>query len=1239
MDDATVSGVASGSVLTIPVGGTAALRRFGPAPLPYSRRANRTARPRWERHGASLGPVQREQLEDVLARLLDRYASTQRGDDDGGAAPMAMVAVSDQAPLQESGNGSGRGHATAVTLVADRDRGQVHVWFDPEVVPAAGVDQLLTGLRAGLGHDAGIPQVSVAIGSTRIFEPAEETTVLDAVLRHARHRREHAAVISGRRTLSYGELAGRAMVLGAQLRELGVTAESPVVLLLPPSVDFMVGALGAFSIGATFVPVDPEYPRRRVTELLAMVPGAVVVTTADLLGQVPDGSPVLDVGALRSDGAAGAAGPLRVHPDSAACTLFTSASTGSSKGVVLSHRGLGNLCHCAAERLALTTEDRFFQLASPSFSGFLEEAFPSLVAGGTLVLAGYRQGMPSVPRLLDNLERDAATIVGITTPHWHELTDYLTRTGRPVPESLRLVLMGSERAKTETVRRWRDLGVPLVHVYGPTEATATASYFHLGEESPGPDDVLPIGRVIPNTEMHLLDPELEPVPLGLPGEVYVGGVSLARGYLAAAGATADRFVPSPGGPPGARLYRTGDLARFLEDGNLEFLGREAGLIKVHGARVNPGEVETFVEMHPEVAQAVVTAAAAASTGQTHLVCHVAARGDLDLADLRAFLAERLPSFMVPARFVILQEGLPLNANGKTDRRALGTPPPAEQLPFDAPRSPAEASLAGIWSRVLDVEPVPASADFFDLGGDSLQVVRLATELTEELGIDLELSEIYRNSRLHELARLVESRMSTAAPTPGTRDDQLRRRRELVSETLHERTGLADAAPLSLTQQGLWFLTRVATDAPALYMSAVVCELKGELDIAILGDAVREVVTRHEPLRTAFVTSGGQPVQVLADVPDDVLTVIDPVGDSADERGLVAWEACQVITEEGVDIESGAPAKAVCFRLEPDRALFLLVAHHLVMDHWSERVFLRDLMAAYRHLADPAAPALPPLALSYQDYAVDQWTAMRGQEGRRLRDYWRRALAGLEPAPLPYDHARRPDHDFAGSTLFATLPAGVMSDVRRTASDAGTTPFAVLLAAFFAMLRGATGGEDLCVGTPFANRRLPGTEHLVGYFVNMIGLRVDVSGNPTFEEMLARTSAACIEAHDHEQMPFHLAVEEVRAHERVAGATPLFGAAFTLDRDPSEGLSGPGLEIGPVRDLPTTRVGLDLAFMAAPRGDELSLVVDYSRRLFEQSTVQSLLDDYAAVLRDATRDVGLRLSDVVPGSTSVGDGGR
>lgn len=586
-------------------------------------------------------------------------------------------------------------------------------------------------------------------------------------------------VIDGGRALTYSDLDGRSDAVAQALRHRGVGTGSIVAVHMPLSPDVLVVTIGILKAGAASMPVDPDYPTERIRALLATADPVVVVTTADLaasLAGVPGVGELVEVSELVRGGDHGVPpATVRVDADDAACVMFTSASTGPPKGVVLTHRGVANLALAGSEQFGLAPGDRFLQLSSISFSAFLEEVFPSLVSGATVVLGGYRAAVPSIPVLLDTLEQRGITAFGITTAHWHQMVEDLSDTGTRLPAAVRLVLMGCERALPERIAQWCELGVPMVHVYGPTETTATATYFWLD-----PDEgrrarlrSLPIGTAIRNAQVHLLDADMQPVPAGSVGEIYVGGDPLARGYLGRPAQTADRFVPDPFGPPGGRLYRTGDLGCLSPEGHIDFVGRIDNELKVHGCRIDPAEVERALEAHREVRSAVVLADSTPNDDKYLVAFVTLVPGSvLDVGELKVSVGQQLPRYMVPA-VVVDVDDMPLTPHGKVDRRAL-----LELVPSGADRAtapdepveewddPVEEGLADIWSGLLDVPRVRRDDDFFDLGGDSLMLIRVATRVRRRFGVNLDPEVLFATTSLADLARTItELADRSAVPSP------------------------------------------------------------------------------------------------------------------------------------------------------------------------------------------------------------------------------------------------------------------------------------------------------------------------------------------------------------------------------------------------------------------------------------------------------------------------------------------
>jgi amino acid adenylation domain-containing protein len=1064
-----------------------------------------------------------------------------------------------------------------------------------------------------------------------------------AVARHAASTPAAPALAFDGRVLTYADLDRRADQVCARLRAAGVTLESTVAILARPCPMVVVAALAAMRAGAAWVPIDADYPAERVALVLTDSGATVVVTEPGAIGNLPGtGIPVVTIGpdANEPGTVEGQLAPPPVpSPDNAACVIYTSGSTTTPKGVVITHRGLSNLAYVAVRRFGLAPGDRFLQMASISFSAFLEEVFPSLLVGATVILVGFRRALTSLPDLLRVLDDTAATAFGITTAFWHEVVDDMVRTGARFPRSVRFVLMGGERARPDQVAKWPDLGMPLVHVYGPTEATATVTYLHTGE---CPPDVLragtlPIGTTVPNLYVRLLDERMRPVPDGTPGELYVGGVGLARGYRGAPGLTASCFVPDPFGAAGDRLYRTGDLVRRLSDGNLDFVSRVKGpdaQEKVHGYRFHPGEIEAGLESSPLVRRAAVRVRED-QPGQRRIVAYVVAATDVvpTVGQLRAAAAGRLPEPLVPAAFVVLGE-LPLTPHGKLDLAALPAPEsarPALDNPYVRPATPTERSVADLWSALLGVAPVGAMDSFFDLGGDSLLVIRALARIRVRHGVSLQAGEVYRSDRVRDLAALIDQRRPAAA-APADDFGRWRRREQLVGRALQTRGAPEGASLLSLSQQGLWVLHQLSPDSPR-YNVAVRMRLTGPLDTDVFASALEAVVARHPALRSRFDTIDERAVQAPQPPGPVDLRLVD-VGWLAPAQQVEA--IAEDITSEAArpfDLVAGPVFRAALYRLGDEEFEFAYTAHHLVFDGWSARILLDEVAACYGALRDGVEPALPEPTATYADFAIWQREVLRGPDYDELLRYW---LDRLRDQPERLDLTGRPrpaEHDPAAANLRLPLPSGLYHRLTELGRQERATLFMVLLTAFYSTLYHHSGQTDLCVGSPVADRVRPEFEQVVGFFVNTVVLRGDVSGEPTYRELLRRVRDVCVGAYEHQELPFDSLVEHLRPI-REKGVNPLFQVDFAVDKAPGSDTHMPGFLLHQGREVPVGAAKFDLTWLVEETNGTFVVAAEYDRALFTAEDVIALVSTYRSVLLDMVADAGARVSRDVPPGTAA-----
>ncbi|HVS00289.1 MAG TPA: condensation domain-containing protein, partial [Thermoanaerobaculia bacterium] len=776
------------------------------------------------------------------------------------------------------------------------------------------------------------------------------------------------------------------------------------------------------------------------------------------------------------------------------------------------------------------------------------------------------------------------------------LAEVVLDLGGPNPP-LRTLLTGGDR-----LRRHAPAGArfDLVNHYGPTEGTVVATWDRVGAPLPG---VLhpPIGRPVSNVRTHVLGPGGEPAPVGVPGELWIGGAGLARGYRRRPGLTAERFRPDPlGFEPGARLYGTGDRVRQLADGRLEFLGRADDQVKVRGVRIEPAEVEAAILTHDGVLAAAVLARQDGA-GSARLIAWVVPRegGAAKPAELREHLRHRLPEAMVPAAFVEIGE-LPLTPHGKVDRRALAALPLPGHLEdrtgYVPPRTPVEELLCGLWADLLGRERVGLRDVFFDLGGHSLLATRLLSRVRETLSAEVPLRRLFEQPTPEGLARAVEELRGApaAAPPirPAPRDGQ----------------GL----PLSFAQQRLWLLDQLEGPGAA-YNIPFAVRLAGALDTVALGRALTGVVRRHEALRTRFEAAAGEPRQVI-DPPMPVpLPVVDLAGASeAEMLRLALAEAVRPF-----DLTRSPLLRARLLRRDAGDHLLVLVLHHIAADGWSAEVLVRELAVFYQ------GESLEDLPVQYADFALWQRQWLSGETLEREVAWWRERLAGApEEVPLPADRPRDVSSS-RGGRCRTTLP--LAAELSALCRERQTTLFMVLLAALAALLSRWSHEEDLVIGAPVANRNRVETEGLIGFFVNMLALRVDLAGHPTFAGLLARTREANLAAHAHQDLPFEKLVEALQP-VRHLGRTPLFQVSLMLQNAPFAAVEVPGLSWSPL-PLETGTAKFDLTFFLAEESGGLAATLEYRADLFERTTALRMLEHFQVLLAAAAMDPELRLGQL------------
>ncbi len=1115
------------------------------------------------------------------------------------------------------------------------------------------------------------------------------------------------AVAGGGRRLTYGELDAAANRLARRLSALGVGAETPAALLLERSPELVLAALAVLKAGGTYLPLDPAYPPERLAFMLEDSGAVVLLTQEALFGlanvategtgkrfQVGRMEGVTSEGGGAATGSAAADGsdiaadtsiggathaarprvdrsaafslpgsfafpaagtatlpvlcvdreleqlaeePLPDHvslADQLAYVIYTSGSTGRPKGVEVTHGGLGNLVAWHRHVYAVGERDRATVLAGPAFDASVWEVWPYLAAGASLHVP--EPAVRSEPeRLLGWLAAEGITLCFLPTP----LAEAVIELPAPAGLALRAVLTGGDR-----LRRAPAAGLPyrLVNHYGPTESAVVTS---AGEVAPRPSPAAPpgIGRPIANTRVSVVDRDWNPMPPGVPGELWVGGRGLARGYRGRPDLTAERFVPDAwSGEPGGRLYRSGDLVRFRPGGgDLEFLGRIDHQVKVRGFRIEPGEIEVVLAALPEVASAVVLAPED-GRGDRRLVAYVVPRsGETDgaaglPADLPAALAvalaAKLPDYMVPGAFVVLDR-LPLTPNGKVDLRALPAPEVAAAAgdEWAAPRPPTEELVAGIWARVLGApRAIGAHDDFWKLGGHSLLATQILSRVRDATGAEVPLQTLFEHPALADFARAVDEALRAGVPPP---------------EPIVRRPAGVEP-PLSFAQERLWFLDRL-TPGEAAYTIARAYHLAGPLDVAAFARAALEVVRRHEALRTTFGAPGvrppaqravgsaagsdeGGPVQRVADPPAAVAALVDLQALPAAARAAEAERLALETARRPYDLERGPLLRVALLRGAPARHRLLLGMHHIISDGWSIARLLGELGTLYSAFRRYEPSPLPPLPVQYGDFALWQRRRLAGEALFALSSFW---TSELEGAPglleLPTDRRRPAVQAYRGAQEARRLADPMTAALRELAESTGATLFIVLAAALAALFHRLSGQDDVVVGTPIAGRTRSELEPLVGFFVNTVALRARCEEDgQRFDRLVARLRAATLAAHAHQEMPFEKLVEEL-APERSLAHAPIFQAVFSLQNMAREELALAGVEVEPLPvERHEARFDLELAASAC-RGDAAGLEITwrYDRDLWDGTTVARWAGHLETLLAAAAREPGRAVAEL------------
>ncbi|WP_232463551.1 non-ribosomal peptide synthetase [Tumebacillus avium] len=1002
------------------------------------------------------------------------------------------------------------------------------------------------------------------------------------------------AVRFNEQTLTYRELNEKANQLAHRLQKQGLQEEQLVAILMDRSPELIIAILGVQKAGGAYVPLDPSVPAERLRYMLSDSGASLLLTQERHLTALPEHrAEVIAVDAEWSKIAGESRENLYLDlaPLQLAYVIYTSGSTGRPKGVLLHHYGACHAVSHHAELRQIGTGRRMLQFASPSFDASVMEIFTALTSGATLVLATQEQLMPGAG--LSELIRERGITDVTLTP---SVLALLPEHDLP---SLQTVVSAGEVCPAELAARWIKPGRTFINAYGPTEATIEATVSVNPDASRTPD----IGRPIANCDVYILDRHLQPVPVGVPGELHIGGPGVARGYHNRPDLTETAFIPHPYHiDPEERLYKSGDLARWLPDGRIEYLGRLDHQVKIRGFRVETGEIEAALTRHPQVEKAVVVPHTD-KRGQKRLAAYYVGTGGTEVTpqELRTTLQQSLPDYMVPSCFLQL-DILPLNASGKVDRSALPEPDAnslggREYLP---PQTATEQTLALLWQELLGREQISCDDNFFEIGGHSLLATQVASRVRETFRVELPLRALFEAPTLETLAVRIDHMQPGVAAGP-----------ELSAFT----GASTEVAPLSFAQQRLWFIDQLEPGSSA-YNIANLLRLDGPLDLEALQQSLAELVNRHESLRTVFTSRDGEPEQRVLEELQLPLLITD-LQSRADEAAH-ALQAAHAEAQRPFDLEHGPLVRLHVYKLGEKEHLLLLLMHHIISDGWSMSVFIRELAALYDAIRQGRPSPLAKLPIQYAGYSRWQRQLFAGEAMQQQLGYWKNQLGGELPVlELPTDRPRPVAATANAAKCAFALPSPLTDALRELSRQQGATLYMTLLAAFQTLLSRYSGQQDIVVGSPIAGRNRKEIEGLIGFFINTLVLRTDLSGNPGFAELLQRVKHTTLDAYANQDVPFEMLVAELQP-DRELGRTPLFQALFVLQNTPSAGMELPGLTLTGV-PLENSTAKFDLSLMMAETEAGLQGSFEYNTDLWDTATIERMAGHFTTLLEGLTND--------------------
>ena len=1024
------------------------------------------------------------------------------------------------------------------------------------------------------------------------------------------------AVVCGERELTYDELNRRANQVAHHLRGLGVGPEKIVGVAVDRSPEMIVALLGILKAGGAYLPLDPAYPSERLAFMLSETNPHVLLTQQSLLARLSldqgEAGTTVCLDRDRHDIAKQSEqnpGDL-MGPENLAYIIYTSGSTGQPKGVMIPHHAVLNLSLAVIDQFQLSPRDRVLQFMTINFDAAVEEIFPTLSSGASLIMRG--PDILPVDSLNRFISREELTVLHLPAAYWVEWVNELAASEIHPPGCLRVVAVGGEKVDSAKYHQWHQIvtgqSITWLNAYGPTEATVLSTLYRASDQVM---HEIPIGRPIANTTTYILDRNRQPVPIGVAGELYIGGTGLARGYLNRPDLTAEHFITNPFVAKATegeslRLYKTGDLARYLADGNIEYLGRTDYQVKIRGFRIEPGEVESALLQHPGVDQAIV-ASYTNDVDHKQLIAYLVSEEELPppADEIRRFLQQHLPDYMIPSAFIML-DSIPLTESGKIDRKALSAldiPRPDLTQSYVKPRTPQEKMLVDIWAQVLQVDQVGIYDNFFDLGGHSLLATQVASRIVQASGVALSLRTLFNTPTIAALSSVL---------------DQARRTSPITALPMR-RVTRDKPIPLSFAQERMWFLHQLAPNDHA-YHIPITMQYQQAINQNALQKAIEDLVMRHESLRTIFPARGGVPRQEIVAPKSFAINEIDLSSLPPAKQEMIVTQLVQAEIALPFELANEPPWRFTLFRLNDELYVLHFAFHHIIFDQWSAAVLWQELNALYQAYLQDESPALPPLEIQYIDFSVWQRDWLQGPVLAALLDYWRNQLAGVSSLNLPTDHTRPLVLTYKGATETLPLSPALVDALRACSRRWQVSPFMLMLAVFKMLLSRYAGQTDIAVGVPVANRQYLAIESTIGVFVNILVVRSDVDGSLTFAQLLERVRDNLLDAYAHQELPFEKLVSEI-VQKRDRSHAPLVQVLFNMANAPFDHKSAADSPISFMAfDRGAAQFDLSVSVVLEEQLPvEPQITVEYNTMLYERKTVQQFLAHFEALLAAVVLD--------------------